>query len=300
MSILITGSGGFVGQNLSKYLEERDVNVQRLSLKSPNWKEVYPMSTDAVIHLAGKAHDTSNTTEEEEYFRINRDLTLEVFDSFLKSEARDFFFFSSVKAVADSVETELDETATPTPKTPYGISKWEAEELLLQKKLPEGKRLFIIRPCMIHGPGNKGNLNLLYELVKKGIPWPLAKFHNERSFLSIENLNYLIHQMLLKEDLSSGVFNFSDDGYISTNKLIELISVSLGKLPKYWNISPGLIEKVARVGDKIKLPLNTERLQKLTENYRVSNGKVKSALGIDALPVSAEDGLVETFRTFRE
>src|SRR5699024_3597447 len=109
------------------------------------------------------------------------------------------------------------------------------------------------------GPGNKDNLNLLYELVKKGIPWPLAKFHNERSFLSIENLNYLIHQMLLKEDLSSGVFNFSDDGYISTNKLIELISVSLGKLPKYWNISPGLIEKVARVGDKIKLPLNTER-----------------------------------------
>lgn len=300
MDILITGASGFVGQNLSKYLEAEGHSIQKFSLRRPHWKENFPMPTNAVIHLAGKAHDTADTTEEDEYVRINRDLTVDVFNSFLKSEARDFFFFSSVKAVADQVADVLTEGFVGHPKTPYGVSKYEAENLLLGQELPSGKRLFIIRPCMIHGPGNKGNLNLLYNLVKKGIPWPLARFHNERSFLSIENLNYLVQQMLVKDDLPSGIYNFADDGYISTNKLIELISVSLGKLPKYWRISPGMVEKLAKIGDKLKLPLNTERLQKLTENYRVSNQKIKEALGMEALPVSAEEGLVETFRSFRE
>src|SRR5690606_34845970 len=136
---------------------------------------------DAIIHLAGKAHDTANTSLAEEYFIINRDLTIALFNEFLKSDIKDFFFFSSVKAVADTVDGVLYEDVLPKAITPYGQSKVEAEAYLLSQKLPEGKRLFIIRPCMIHGPGNKGNLNLLYKLVEKGIPWPLAAFENQRS-----------------------------------------------------------------------------------------------------------------------
>src|SRR5690606_27975560 len=109
------------------------------------------------------------------------------------------------------------------PLTPYGKSKLEAELYLLAQKLPERKRLFIIRPCMIHGPGNKGNLNLLYKVVEKGIPWPLAAFHNERSFLSIDNLSFLIEKMLMHTDLASGVYNFADDDALSTNSLVKLI-----------------------------------------------------------------------------
>src|SRR5690606_15400334 len=127
---------------------------------------------NAIIHLAGKAHDME-AGDVEEYFRINRDLTISLFDEFLVSNLRDFFFFSSVKAVADTVEKVLHENSTPLPKTPYGQSKLAAEQYILSKALPEGKRVFIIRPCMIHGPGNKGNLSLLYKIVEKGIPWPL-------------------------------------------------------------------------------------------------------------------------------
>src|SRR5690606_34965976 len=132
------------------------------------------------------------TADDEIYFKINRDLTIQLFNEFLKSSSKDFFYFSSVKAATDSVEGYLDEDFVAYPVTPYGKSKLAAEEHLLNQKLPEGKRVFIIRPCMIHGPGNRGNLNLLYKIVKKGIPWPLAAFENQRSFLSIDNLNFLI------------------------------------------------------------------------------------------------------------
>src|SRR5690554_2384752 len=227
MKTIITGSTGFVGQNLTAYLQQQNVAVQELSLRNQDWKAHLDRQAIAIIHLAGKAHDTANTSAQEEYFKINRDLTIELFDEFLKSGIKDFFFFSSVKAVADMVENVLYEDVMPKAVTPYGQSKLEAETYLLNQKLPEGKRLFIIRPCMIHGPGNKGNLNLLYKVVEKGIPWPLAAFHSKRSFLSIDNLNYLIHQMLVETKVSSGIYNFADDNAISINQLIGIISDTL-------------------------------------------------------------------------
>ena len=164
MKVSITGISGFVGQNLSKFLEDNEHVVENISLRK-NW-EITP-SSDAIIHLAGKAHDTANTSADEEYFQINTELTKKIFQEFLDSEIKDFIYFSSVKATADSVDGILNEDNISNPKTPYGKSKLLAEEYLLSKKLPENKRLFIIRPCMIHGPGNKGNLNLLYKFVEK-------------------------------------------------------------------------------------------------------------------------------------
>ncbi|GAE64707.1 NAD-dependent epimerase/dehydratase family protein [Chryseobacterium indologenes] len=296
MNIVITGASGFVGQNLLKYLEDNQYNVAGLSLRN-DWN--LPVNCDALIHLAGKAHDTANTSADEEYFKINTDLTKKLFNEFLDSDISDFFYFSSVKATADTVDGILDESHHPDPKTPYGKSKLLAEQYLLSKELPEGKRLFIIRPCMIHGPGNKGNLNLLYQVVEKGIPWPLAAFENQRSFLSIENLNFLIVQILRTKDVRSGIYNFADDDFISTNKLIEIISNASGRKPRLWKISKELIITLAKLGDKIKLPLNSERLKKLTESYAVSNSKIKKALRLAKLPVSADEGLMKTIKSFK-
>ena len=295
MKITVTGATGFVGQNLSRYLQNHNHDVQTLSLRKL-W--ILDNNIDVLIHLAGKAHDTANTSSEEQYFKANRDLTIQLFKDFLNSDCRDFFYFSSVKATADSIDGILDENHHSDPKTSYGKSKLEAEKYLLSRKLPGNKRIFIIRPCMIHGPGNKGNLNLLYKIVEKGIPWPLAAFENKRSFLSIDNLNFLIGQMLMKEDLPSGIFNFAHDSSFSTNDLIKTINRALDKKPKLWKISKSLIEKTAELGNMLKLPLNSERLKKLTESYVVSNQKIKTALGIEKLPISAEEGLIRTIKSF--
>lgn len=218
----------------------------------------------------------------------------------MSSDIRDFFYFSSVKAVADTTDGILTEEIFPNAFTPYGKSKLEAEEFLLSQKLPESKRLFIIRPCMIHGPGNKGNLNLLYKIVEKGIPWPLASFHNERSFLSIDNLSYLLLKMLQSATIQNGIYNFADDEPLSTNELVTLISKVLGKEQKLWKISPKLIRSVVRIGDALPLPLNSERLKKLTESYVVSNQKIISALRIERLPISSKEGLEITIKSFKK
>ncbi|HCA07590.1 NAD-dependent epimerase/dehydratase family protein [Chryseobacterium sp.] len=296
MKIVITGASGFVGQNLLRYLQDKECNVESLSLRK-TWQ--INKSADALIHLAGKAHDTANTSADKEYFEINTELTKKLFDEFLDSDIVDFIYFSSVKATADTIEGILDEEHISDPKTPYGKSKLLAEQYLLSKDLPVGKRLFIVRPCMIHGPGNKGNLNLLYKVVEKGIPWPLAAFENERSFLSIDNLNFLILQILKNKNIESGIYNFADDDFISTNKLIQIIGDASGKKSRLWNLPAGLIVFAAKVGDKIKLPLNSERLKKLTESYSVSNKKIKKALEINKLPVSAEEGLIKTIKSFQ-
>ena len=240
MIITITGISGFVGQNLSKYLRDQGHFLNGLSLRNENWS--LDKSSEAIIHLAGKAHDTSNTSDSESYFKVNRDLTISLFDQFLNSDIKDFFYFSSVKAVADTIDGILEENFAGNPQTPYGQSKFEAENYLLQQNLPAGKRLFIIRPCMIHGPGNKGNLNLLYKVVEKGIPWPLASFQNHRSFLSIDNLNFLILKMLLNKEIATGVYNFADDQALSTNELVRIIANDYVKSEYLGKVRPQRVD----------------------------------------------------------
>lgn len=299
MKVIITGASGFVGQNLSTYLKNHHHSIETLSLRG-NWLSKLDKNADSIIHLAGKAHDLENVSDESEYFKINRDLTIQLFNEFLKSDIKDFFFFSSVKAVADTADNIVKEDIIPNPLTPYGKSKFEAEQYLMTQNLLEGKRLFIIRPCMIHGPGNKGNLNLLYKVVEKGIPWPLSKFDNSRSFLSIDNLSYLIQEMLINRAVESGIYNFSDDESLSTNKLIVSINKALGRKAKFLPIPKGLIQSIAKCGDVIHFPLNSERIKKLTENYVVSNQKIKTALNIKQLPLSAEEGIIKTIKSFKQ
>ncbi|HEY0055077.1 MAG TPA: NAD-dependent epimerase/dehydratase family protein [Pedobacter sp.] len=296
MNIISTGTSGFVGTNLVSYLKEKsDFDIKTLILRD-DWNITHLESFDCIIHLAGKAHDLKNTTNAEEYYQVNTELTKKLYDAFLKSNAKKFIFISSVKAAADSVESILTEDAKPLPQTHYGKSKLLAEQYIQSQTLPAGKSYYILRPCMIHGPGNKGNLNLLYNFVKKGIPYPLAAFENKRSFLSVENLCFVIKE-LLDQNVPSGIYNIADDESLSTTELVMEIALNLGLKPKLWHIYPAIIEGIAKVGEALKLPLNPERLTKLTQSYQVSNLKIIRAIG-KVLPFSARQGLTKTLRSF--
>ena len=309
MRILITGIHGFVGSNLVDYLKS-DNEIYGLDIVAPekdgvtktfSWEDlesgVVP-DMDAIIHLAGKAHDTKNKSAAEVYFKVNTGLTQKIFDYFLTSSASKFVFFSTAKAAADRVDGILTEDVTPTPVGPYGESKIKAEEYVLGKMIPTGKQVYIFRPCMIHGPGNKGNLNLLYSVVRKGIPWPLGAFENRRTFTSIENICFAVNGVLTS-NVESGIYNMGDDEALSTNELIEEICKSLGKRARIWRLPKGLMTSIAKVGGWLHLPLNPERLQKLTENYVSSNEKIKNALGVERMPVDAREGLQRTLESFK-
>lgn len=323
MNILITGIHGFVGSNLVVALKERH-NLYGLDIVAPekegvigtfSWKDIEPTSFpmqnlpkfDAIIHLAGKAHDTKNQSIAQVYFDINTGLTQKIFDFFVESSARKFIFFSSVKAAADSVVGDvLTEDVVPSPIGPYGESKIAAENYILSKlrmnnekirQCDDDKQVYILRPCMIHGPSNKGNLNLLYNVVKKGIPWFLGAFENRRSFTSIDNLCYVVKGLLIK-NVAGGIYHMGDDEALSTNELIALMCEVLGHKPHIWKMNRRMMEGCAKLGTLFHLPLNTDRLRKLTENYVVSNAKIKAALGIDKMPVRAEEGIVKTIKSF--
>ena len=290
-SIFITGSTGFIGNNLLQNFE----NIYTFSKFEKGF--AINIKEDVVIHLAGKAHDLKKVIDPLEYYAVNTEFTKEIFDNFLTSDAKVFITLSSVKAVADILHVTLTENHIPNPITHYGKSKLLSEEYILSKQIPEGKRVYILRPCMIHGPGNKGNLNLLYQLVLKGLPWPLGEFDNKRSFCSIDNLIVVINELIKNEKIASGIYNIADDDPISTNEIIKLIANSLGKKYCIFKIPKFLVKVAAKLGDTLKLPLNTERLNKLTETYIVSNQKIKNAIN-KPLPVSAKEGLLKTFNSF--
>jgi nucleoside-diphosphate-sugar epimerase len=343
MKILITGIHGFVGSNLVIALKSQHT-LYGLDITSPEkegvqktygWDELDQIpQADVIIHLAGKAHDTKNTSAAKDYYDINVGLTQKIFEYFIHSGAKKFIFFSSVKAVADQVKgAELTEEEIPNPQTPYGQSKLEAEEYIESRKSEVGSRktedgssqsqsqstdpelvtrnpqpelrtpnsklqtVYILRPCMIHGPGNKGNLNLLYSIQKKGLPWPLGAFKNKRSFCSVDNLRFVIQQ-IIEKPVEPGIYQVADDEALSTNDVIRMMADTRNKKAGIWSIPEQGIRLVARAGDFLHLPLNSERLRKLTESYVVSNQKIKKALGIDQMPVSARDGLKKTLESF--
>lgn len=310
MKILITGIHGFVGSNLVSDLSKEHI-LYGLDIVSPLKEGVrftFPWDyldksgeipdVDAIIHLAGKAHDTKNQAAADVYFKVNTGLTQKIYDYFLAHESiKKFVFFSTAKAAADKVDGILTEDVVPSPVGPYGESKIKAEEYILSHPAV-GKDVYIFRPCMIHGPGNKGNLNLLYNVVRKGIPWPLGAFENRRTFTSVENICFAVNGVLTK-DVPSGIYNMGDDEALSTNELIEEICKSLGKKAHIWKLPKGLMNEVAKLGGWLHLPLNPERLQKLTENYISSNAKIKAALGVDRMPVDAREGLKVTLDSFR-
>lgn len=252
---------------------------------------------DAVIHLAGIAHETKNAADPEKYFEVNTELTKNIYDRFLESSARRFVFFSSVKA------KDAD--------TPYAQSKRRAEEYIIgaQKSMENAdvfstmyltndtkKKVYILRPCMIHGKGNKGNLCLLVKWVKKGWPWPLAAFENKRSFASMGNVSFVMEQ-LLKKDVESGIYEVCDDEPVSTNELIGIVSQCMGKVVKMVRVPKWLMIAIAKMGGVLHLPLNSERLEKLTADYVVDNSKLKQALGIERLPIDAGTGLINSIQS---
>ena len=302
MKIAITGVTGFVGQNLARYLSDIDIlgvsrEAKGLNISYPELSLNIFNKQKAFIHLAGKAHDLKKTSDDKEYFEVNTELTKRLFDQFLESDCEIFIYMSSVKAVADQANGILTEDVKPNPLTVYGKSKLAAEEYILSRNNLKNKRVYILRPCMIHGPNNKGNLNLLYSFVSKGIPYPFGKYFNKRSFVSIDNLCFIINELIDNNKIESGIYNIADDVSLSTIDLVRIISEVLNKPTRIIKLPKLFVRFLAKVGDFLPILINSERLQKLTENYEISNSKIKKAIQ-KKLPLSSIEGIKKTITSF--
>lgn len=296
--IIITGANGFVGKNLLENYHGvyKFIPINRETINTDLVNKFSEGNT--VIHLAGIAHDLKKLNNDSKYFEVNTELTIKVFKEFLKSKAEKFIFLSSVKAVLDQCDSILTENVIPNPLSVYGKSKQFAESFIVNHIEFPGKKIYILRPSMIHGPQNKGNLNLLFNFVTKGLPWPLGEFNNKRSFCSIDNLSFIIRELIDRNDIPAGIYNVADDTPLSTNELIKIVAESLNMRIKLLKINKSLVRIFFKIGDFLHLQINSSTLQKLTENYVVSNLKIKVAIG-KPLPLSSREGLLKTFKSFK-
>jgi nucleoside-diphosphate-sugar epimerase len=303
--VLITGASGFIGNNLVNYLQNKSLKLLPFSRSfgldygEIDSNYINNEDIDIIIHLAGKAHDLKNVSNEKDYFTANTDLTIKIFNEFLKSNATTFLYFSSVKAVKDHYDSILTEDVIPSPTSAYGKSKLAAEQYLSSNSNQIDKRVYILRPCMIHGIGNKGNLNLLYNLISSKIPWPFSAFNNKRSFCNIDNLCFVVYELISRPEIPTGTYNVADDNSISTNEIIDLIAQSQHKRIYLLTFNKSVIRFLAKIGDRFKLPFNTDRLTKLTESFIVNNSKIKMAIGKE-FPITIKKGLINTFQSFKK
>jgi len=310
--VVVTGVRGFVGHNLKEYLLSHSDfeltgasrNVKALKEEGEglaatcSYDDIFnaKYNFDSYVHLAGKVIGISNRGEDEEYYRVNYVQTKRIFDRFLDDpNAKKFIFVSTIHVLTEKPVGVIDESYTPKPFTPYGKSKYMAENYIRENS-SEQKKCYILRPSMIHGPGNKGNLNLLYGLIKKGYPYPFGKINNKRSFVSIDNFSFIIKALLTK-NIKQGLYHIADDDPTYTHDLIQLIAEELETEPKIINVNLNLLKFVAKLGNHLPIPLNEHRLQKLTEDFIVSNKKLINEIG-EELPVKSEDGIKKTIKSF--
>ncbi|QIH31574.1 NAD-dependent epimerase/dehydratase family protein [Sphingobacterium sp. DR205] len=302
-TVAIFGASGFVGKNLKSSFLNNTIRYEEISLRDLDWRHKFHSSqANVVINLVGKAHDHEQLGSKEEYFDVNLGLTQEIFSEFLKSNSDLFIQISSLAALEEvEAQIPLVETDGCNPISWYGLSKRAAEEWILKQKLVEGKKAIILRPPMIHGPGDKGNLGLLYGLLSKGIPYPLASFENKRSFLYINNFCFFIQLIIQNHDkLNTGIYHIADDDSISTKDIINTIRKVTGKSIPQISVPKSFIRFIAKVGDVVPIPLNTKRLKKMTSNLLLSTRKIKDALDITNSMISAKEGLEMTIRSFKD
>ncbi len=297
--VLLTGSTGFVGKQVVECLSPtyelhaittRSTQIEGIS-KTYQWDSLDTIndSYDAVIHMAGLAHDTQNKRDESEYYDVNVGLTEKILEKLKSWNTSIFVYLSSVKAVVDSTSSEiLSEKDISTASNVYGRSKLATEQLILSSK--EAQSMVVLRPVLIYGKGQKGNLNTLHKLISKGVWFPFKNWVNRRSVLSINNLTAVI-QSNLQTPIPTGVYFVSDDDPISTVRLLQLIGKGFDKKIRFIAMPNGMIKFAIGVLPK-KLKSFTD---KILGSLEVDNSKLKLALGINEMPYRTTDDLPKAF-----
>lgn len=313
--ILITGASGFVGKNLLEYLRDRGEyhitgvsrNVERLNGLSDlldegiSYDQLFEskLSYNHVVHLAGQVIKKEEDQSSDSLYReANYDLTCKMYDYFLKDEySEKFVFLSSIHVLTEIPDQIIDESYPPMPFTPYGRSKYEAEKYIVANESTT-KKAYILRPTMIHGPGNRGNLKSLYNYIISGLPYLFGAANNSRSFLSIDNLCFILKE-ILDNEIKEGLYHIADDEPTKTHNLIDKISKMSGVKSRIYDIPLLLLRAFARLGNYLPIPFDSHRYGKLTSDFVVKNDKIKQAIG-KPLPVTADEGMNKTIESFLE
>lgn len=240
MHILITGLNSYIGNNVENWFNQypSKYKLDLISVRDDSWKVRDFSKYDVVLHAAGIAHtDVGSVSEDKKqlYFKVNRDLTIEVAKKAKREGVRQFIYLSSiiVYGIDSSVGKKriISKDTVPNPSNFYGKSKLEAEEGILPLD-DEHFKVVILRPPMIYGKGSKGNYPVLSKIARKTIVFP--NIENERSMLFIDNLCEFIRHIVDNEE--RGIYFPQNEEYVKTADLVKRIAEIHGKRVKFTSI----------------------------------------------------------------
>ena len=235
MKVLITGKNSFVGNYLGPYLIDKGYQVRFLSLRDIAWIDADFSNVDAILHVAGIAHVSYKSKDKDLYDEVNHQLTKRVALKAKNEGVKHFIFLSSMIVYSTNSKKITTETL-PNPRGPYALSKLNAEIALNDIK-SEDFKVALLRPSMVYGPRNKGNIPRLVKLIKTIPIFP--RFKNQRSFLFIGNLAEATYQVINGEH--SGTYHLADKAPISSTHLVEKIGRNLNKKIYFTRIFNPLI-----------------------------------------------------------
>lgn len=242
MKVLITGAGSYVGESVKKYIlaTSTDFEIDSVDMMNDGWKQTDFTKYDVVFHVAGIAHVNADPKMEPLYYKVNRDLTIEVAKQAKESGVKQFIFMSSqiVFHESKSLKSEiLTKDTKPNPNGFYGDSKLQAEIGLWNlvskdpstlNPQPSTMKICILRPCMIYGPNAKGNFPRLAKLATKVPVFP--EWHNKRSMLYIDNLAEFVKQAIIRQ--LEGTFYPQNREQADTVEIIRYFAKASGH--KVW------------------------------------------------------------------
>ena len=250
--VLITGAGSYVGESVRKYIlsTSTDFEIYAVDTMGDNWKKADYSQYDVVYHVAGIAHVNADPKMEALYYKVNRDLTIEVARAAKAAGVKQFIFMSSQIVFHESQSLKSEVLTAETKENPngfYGDSKFQAE-LGIKPLEDENFKVCILRPCMIYGPNAKGNFPRLAKLATKVPVFPC--WHNKRSMLYIDNLAEFVKQAILRE--LSGTFYPQNRELADTVEIIRFFAKASGH--KVWITR--LLNPFVWLGSFVLQPIN--------------------------------------------
>ena len=321
-TILVTGATGFIGCHLLPVLHQqgwqttaavRDDFRQPLSIPiktikvgeiddMTDWQEAL-LGIDTVIHLAGRAHILHETISNPEaaFIKVNTKGTINLVKQSLKAGVKHFIFVSSIHAMAAESDDILNENSSCHPDSPYGRSKLQAEQALIELAKDSNMTWTILRPTLVYGPGNPGNMERLMKLIKRGLPLPFGAIKNRRSFVFVGNLVAAIITCLDHPNAANQIFLISDNQAVSTPQLIRLIAQQIQQPCQLLPVPTTLLRFLGYLGDRIEsitgknLPFNTYNIDRLLGSLAVDSSYIQKTLDWQP-PFTLEQGLARTIQ----